>query len=98
MILQIAMSLKNPPVTVGQPSSTAIGMPNLRSLKAKRLGKLPQEKVLLSTKTKILLYVKILPSLLDLQPNLFTTLLAKKDMLTNAIHSRFKPRNSQLAS
>jgi len=52
----------------------------------------------LSTKTKILLYVKILPSLPDLQPNLFTTLLAKKDMLTNAIYSRFKPRNSQLAS
>jgi hypothetical protein len=33
--------------TVGQPPSTEIGMPNMPSLKAKKLSKLPREKVLL---------------------------------------------------
>jgi len=33
--------------TVGQPPSTEIGVPNMPSLKAKKLRKLPQEKVLL---------------------------------------------------
>jgi hypothetical protein len=35
------------PDTVGQPPSTEIGVPNLPALKAKKLSKLPQEKVLL---------------------------------------------------
>jgi hypothetical protein len=35
------------PDTVGHPPSTEIGVPNLPSLKAKKLNKLPQEKVLL---------------------------------------------------
>ena len=34
-------------VTVGQPPSTEIGVPNMPALKAKKLGKLPREKVLL---------------------------------------------------
>ena len=33
--------------TVGQPPSTEIGVPNMPSLKAKKLRKLPREKVLL---------------------------------------------------
>jgi hypothetical protein len=33
--------------TVGQPPSTEIGVPNMPSLKAKKLSKLPREKVLL---------------------------------------------------
>jgi len=33
--------------TVGQPPSTEIGVPNMPSWKAKKLGKLPREKVLL---------------------------------------------------
>ena len=33
--------------TVGQPPSTEIGVPNMLSLKAKKLSKLPREKVLL---------------------------------------------------
>jgi hypothetical protein len=33
--------------TVGQPPNTEIGVPNMPSLKAKKLRKLPQEKVLL---------------------------------------------------
>jgi hypothetical protein len=39
--------LKKPPDTVGQPSSTEIGVLNMPALKAKKLRKLPQEKVLL---------------------------------------------------
>jgi hypothetical protein len=35
------------PDTVGQPPSTEIGVPNMPSLKAKKLRKLPREKVLL---------------------------------------------------
>src|SRR5215510_2042849 len=35
------------PDTVGQPPSNEIGVPNMPSLKAKKLGKLPQEQVLL---------------------------------------------------
>jgi hypothetical protein len=35
------------PDTVGQPLGTAIGVPNMPSLKAKKLGKFPQGKVLL---------------------------------------------------
>jgi hypothetical protein len=35
------------PDTVGQPPSTAIGVPNMPSWKAKKLGKRTQEKVLL---------------------------------------------------
>jgi hypothetical protein len=50
----------------------------------------------LSARTKIFLYVKILSTLTDSPPNLFTTLINKKDMLTGAISSKFKPRNSQL--
>ena len=50
----------------------------------------------LSTRTKIFLYVKILSTFADSQPSLFTTLINKKDMLTGAIYSKFKPRNSQL--
>jgi hypothetical protein len=38
---------QEPTDTVGQPLSTEIGVPNMPSLKAKKLGKLPQEKVLL---------------------------------------------------
>jgi hypothetical protein len=34
-------------VTVGQPPNTDIGMPNMPSWKAKKLRKLPREKVLL---------------------------------------------------
>ena len=33
--------------TVGQPPGTEIGVPNMPSLKAKKLSKLPREKVLL---------------------------------------------------
>jgi hypothetical protein len=33
--------------TVGQPPGTKIGVPNMPSLKAKKLRKLPREKVLL---------------------------------------------------
>jgi hypothetical protein len=33
--------------TVGQPTSTEIGVPTMPSLKAKKLNKLPREKVLL---------------------------------------------------
>jgi hypothetical protein len=33
--------------TVGQPPGTEIGVPNIPSLKAKKLSKLPREKVLL---------------------------------------------------
>jgi len=51
----------------------------------------------LSARTKIFLYVKILSTFTDSQPSLFTTLINKKDMLTGAIYSKFKPRNSQLA-
>jgi len=40
-------SLKKWSVTVGQPPSTEIGVTNMPSLKAKKLGKLPREKVLL---------------------------------------------------
>jgi hypothetical protein len=40
-------SLINPPDTVGQPPSAEIRVTHLPSLKAKKLGKLPQEKVLL---------------------------------------------------
>ena len=36
-----------PADTVGQPPSNKIGVPNMPSLKAKKLGKLPQEQVLL---------------------------------------------------
>jgi hypothetical protein len=35
------------PDTVGQPPSTEIGVPNMPSLKAKKLSKLPRENVLL---------------------------------------------------
>jgi transposase len=50
----------------------------------------------LSARTKIFLYVKILSTFADSPPSLFTTLINKKDMLTDAIYSKFKPRNSQL--
>jgi len=40
-------SLKKGNDTVGQPPNTEIGMPNMPSLKAKKLSKLPREKVLL---------------------------------------------------
>jgi hypothetical protein len=39
-------SIKRPD-TVGQPPGTEIGVSNMPSWKAKKLGKLPQEKVLL---------------------------------------------------
>jgi hypothetical protein len=38
---------QNPPDTVGQPLSTEMGVLNMPSVKAKKLRKLPQEKVLL---------------------------------------------------
>jgi hypothetical protein len=38
---------ENRPDTVGQPPSTEIGVLNMSSWKAKKLRKLPQEKVLL---------------------------------------------------
>ena len=57
----------------------------------------PQRQRLLSARTKIFLYVKVLSTFTDLQPSLFTTLINKKDMLTGAIYSKFTPRNSQLA-
>jgi hypothetical protein len=40
-------SLENVGDTVGQPPRTEIGVPNMPSLKAKKLRKLPREKVLL---------------------------------------------------
>ena len=40
-------SLEKPPDTVGQPPSTEIGVPDMPALKAKKLRKLPREKVLL---------------------------------------------------
>ena len=43
----LSISLEKPPDTVGQPPSTEIGVPNMPALKAKKLRKLPQEKVLL---------------------------------------------------
>jgi len=43
----VARSLKNRSDTVGQPPGTEIDVLKMRSLKAKKLGKLPQEKVLL---------------------------------------------------
>jgi hypothetical protein len=42
-----AVTDRKRPDTVGQPPSTEIGVPNLPALKAKKLSKLPQEKVLL---------------------------------------------------
>ena len=41
------LKFKNRPDTVGQPPRTEIGVPNIPSLKAKKLKKLPREKVLL---------------------------------------------------
>jgi hypothetical protein len=38
---------KKPTDTVGQPPSTELGVPNMPSLKAKKLSKFPREKVLL---------------------------------------------------
>jgi hypothetical protein len=52
---------------------------------------------ILSSRTKIFLYVKISSIFADSQPSLFTLLINKKDMLTGAIYPKFKPRNSQLA-
>jgi hypothetical protein len=46
MALPTGMGQKHPD-TVGQPSSTEIGMPNMPSLKARKLSQLPREKVLL---------------------------------------------------
>jgi hypothetical protein len=43
--LEFANSIR--PDTVGQPPSTEIGVPNMPSLKAQKLSKCPQEKVLL---------------------------------------------------
>jgi hypothetical protein len=42
-----AVVSKNRADTVGQPPSTEIGVPNMPSLKARKLSKLPQENVLL---------------------------------------------------
>jgi hypothetical protein len=53
--------------------------------------------VTLSSRTKIFLYVKVLATFADSQPSLFTMLINKKDILTGAIYSKFKPRNVQLA-
>jgi hypothetical protein len=39
--------LENLPDTVGQPPRTEIGVPNMPSLKAKKLRNLPREKALL---------------------------------------------------
>src|SRR5262249_11050056 len=50
----------------------------------------------LSARTKIFLCVKIVSTLTDSQPSLFTTLINKKDMFTGAIYSKFKPGNPQL--
>ena len=52
---------------------------------------------LLSIRTKFFLYIKILSTFADSQPSLFTTLINKKDLRTDALYSKFKPRNSQLA-
>ena len=57
----------------------------------------PYRTQVLSSRTKIFLYVKILSTFADSQPSLFTTLINKKDMLPGAIYSNFKSRNSQLA-
>jgi dienelactone hydrolase len=46
-VLAILDYLRTLPDTVGQPPSTEIGVPNMPSLKAKKLSKLPREKVLL---------------------------------------------------
>ena len=43
--LEFANSIR--PDTVGQPPSTEIGVPSMPALKAKKLRKLPREKVLL---------------------------------------------------
>jgi hypothetical protein len=43
----LSESIEKPPDTVGQPPSTEIGVLNMSSLKAKKLRKPPQEKVLL---------------------------------------------------
>src|SRR5262249_2552857 len=50
----------------------------------------------LSARTKIFLYVKLLPSLTGSYQSLFSALLNKKDVRTDAIYSRFKLRNSSL--
>ena len=42
-----SINWKKRAVTVGEPPSTEIGVPNMPSLKAKKLSKLPREKVLL---------------------------------------------------
>jgi len=47
MIHVLKMSLRKPPDTVGEPPSAEIGVPKLPSWKAKKLRKLPREKVLL---------------------------------------------------
>jgi hypothetical protein len=41
------VSLEKPPDTVGHPPITEVGVPNMPSWKAKKLRKLPREKVLL---------------------------------------------------
>ena len=45
--LYASSRLEKPPDTVGQPPRAEIGVPNMPSLKAKKLSKLPREKVLL---------------------------------------------------
>ena len=52
----------------------------------------------LSSRTKLFLYVKIFSTFADLQPNLLTALIDTKDLLTDALYSKFKPRNLQLTS
>ena len=47
VLIVIKTCLKKRPDTVGQPPSTEIGVLNMPSWKAKKLGKLSQEKVLL---------------------------------------------------
>ena len=45
--LVLPLGLEKPPDTVGQPPSAAIRVSHMPAWKAKKLGKLPQEKVLL---------------------------------------------------
>jgi len=55
-------------------------------------------KLLLSSRTKLFLYVKICSPCADLQPNRLTALIDTKDFLPDALYAQFKPRNLQLTS
>jgi hypothetical protein len=46
-IFNLQTSLEKPPDTVGEPPRAETGVPNMPSLKAKKLSQLPREKVLL---------------------------------------------------